>query len=325
MTEAAPVPPPFARPLPKGPPPMAEVAGRTAFVTGAANGIGLGIARALVRAGANVVVADIREASLAEARASLAADDRVETVHLDVTDRDAYARAADAAEARFGAVHMLIGNAGVGVMGPIAETRYDDWDWAMGVNFGGVVNGLVTLLPRIRAHGQGGQIVTTSSQSALIPIAMSATYTAAKAAVLGLSEAIRGELAHDNIGVSVFLPGPVQSNIAASGELRPERYKRDSGYIEREAQLGERPVSPLWMSADEVGERVLAGIRRNDLYILTHPEFAPGMRTRFDAILASMPDETINAERAAAIGFLLGNPVFDAELAKHAAAKEPAE
>jgi len=299
------------------PAPMADVAGRTAFITGGANGIGLGIARALVRAGANVVIADIRADSLAEARAALGDDSRVETVVLDVTDRPGFARAADAAEARFGKIHMLIGNAGIGIMGPIVDARYDDWDWAMGVNFGGVINGLVTILPRIRAHGEGGQIVTTSSQSALIPIPFSATYTAAKAAVLGLSEAIRGELAAENIGVSAFLPGPVQSNIALSGELRPDRFKSDSGYQTREAELEKRPVSPLWMEADEVGERVLAGIRNNDLYILTHPEFAAGMRTRFDAILASFPDEPINRERAEAIGFLLGNPVFDEELARH--------
>lgn len=299
--------------------PMAEVRGRTAFITGGANGIGLGIARALVKAGANVVIADIRETSLADAKASLGADDQVETVQLDVTDRPGFARAADAAEARFGKIHMLIGNAGVGVMGPIVDTKYDDWDWAMGVNFGGVINGLVTILPRIRAHGEGGQIVTTSSQSALIPISFSATYTAAKAAVLGLSESIRGELAAEKIGVSAFMPGPVQSNIAMSGELRPERFKQDSGYAEREAQLGKRPNSPLWMTADEVGERVLAGIRANDLYILTHPEFAKGMRTRFDAILASMPDEPINRERAEAIGFLLGNQAFDDQLARRTA------
>jgi len=297
--------------------PMADVAGRTAFITGGANGIGLGIARALVNAGANVVIADIREDALAEAKASLGADDRVETVQLDVTDRAAFARAADQAEARFGKVHILIGNAGIGVMGPILDAKYDDWDWGMGVNLGGVINGLVTFLPRIKAHGEGGQIVTTSSQSALIPISNSAIYTAAKAAVLGISEAIRGELAAEKIGVSAFLPGPVQSNIAMSGELRPDQYKADSGYRAREEQLEKRPNSPVWMAADEVGERVLAGIRANDLYILTHPEFAPGMRTRFDAILASFPDEPVNEARAGQIGFLLGNPAFDEQLAAH--------
>ncbi|NWK96159.1 NAD(P)-dependent oxidoreductase [Sphingobium lactosutens] len=296
--------------------PMADVRGRTAFITGGANGIGLGIARALVRAGANVVIADIREEALAQAKADLGADAQVETVQLDVTDRAGFARAADAAEARFGKIHMLIGNAGVGVMGPVLDARYDDWDWGLGVNLGGVINGLVTILPRIKAHGEGGQVVTTSSQSALLPISYSAIYTAAKAAVLGISEAIRGELAAENIGVSAFMPGPVQSNIAHSGELRPAEYRSDSGYRQREEDLEKRPVSPLWMSADEVGERVLAGICDNDLYILTHPEFADGMRTRFDAILASMPDEAINQERAKEIGFLLSNPAFDDQLAR---------
>lgn len=299
--------------------PMADVRGRTAFITGGANGIGLGIARALVRAGANVVIADIRQDALAAAQADLAADAQVETVQLDVTDRAAFARAADAAEARFWKIHMLVGNAGVGVMGPVLDARFDDWDWGMGVNLGGVINGLVTILPRIKAHGEGGQIVTTSSQSALIPISYSAIYTAAKAAVLGISEAIRGELAAENIGVSAFMPGPVQSNIAHSGELRPAEYREDSGYRAREEELEKRPVSPLWMSADEVGERVLAGICANDLYILTHPEFADGMRTRFDAILASMPHETVNQDRAKEIGFLLSNPVFDAQLAQRSA------
>lgn len=296
--------------------PMGDVRGRTAFITGGANGIGLGIARALVRAGANVVIADIREEALAQAKADLGADAQVEIVQLDVTDRAGFARAADAAEARFGKIHMLIGNAGIGVMGPVLDARFDDWDWGMGVNLGGVINGLVTILPRIKAHGEGGQIVTTSSQSALIPISYSAIYTAAKAAVLGISEAIRGELAAENIGVSAFMPGPVQSNIAHSGELRPAEYRNDSGYRQREEDLEKRPISPLWMSADEVGERVLAGICANDLYILTHPEFADGMRTRFDAILASMPDEAVNQDRAKEITFLLGNPVFDDQLAR---------
>ena len=299
--------------------PMADVRGRTAFITGGANGIGLGIARALVRAGANVVIADIRQSALAAAKADLAADQQVETVELDVTDRAAFARAADAAEARFGKIHILVGNAGVGVMGPVLEARFDDWDWGMGVNLGGVINGLVTILPRIKAHGEGGQIVTTSSQSALLPINYSAIYTAAKAAVLGISEAICGELAAENIGVSAFMPGPVQSNIAHSGELRPAAYREDSGYREREEELEKRPVSPLWMSADEVGERVLAGIRANDLYILTHPEFAPGMQSRFDAIMASMPQETVNQARAREIGFLLSNPAFNAQLARRTA------
>ncbi len=304
--------------------PMANVAGKTAFITGGANGIGLGIARALVGAGANVVLADVRAEALEAARASLNADRQVETLVLDVTDRPGFARAADAAEARFGRIHMLIGNAGIGIGGPVSEATYDDWDWGMGVNLGGVINGIVTILPRIKAHGEGGQIVTTASKAALIPIPYSSIYIMAKAAVLGFSESIRGELAGEKIGVSAFCPGPVQTNIAASGELRPDQFKANSGYRKFEEGLGKRPNSPLWMTPEEVGERVLAGIRRNDLYIITHPEFKAGVRTRFEAILASFPDEEINQERAAAIGFLTSNKVFDEVLAARERQGEPA-
>jgi len=290
---------------------MKDVAGKTAFITGGANGIGLGIARALVNAGANVVIADIRAESLAEAKASLAADDRVETVVLDVTDRAAFAAAADQAEARFGKVHILVGNAGIGIGGQVIDATYDDWDWGMGVNLGGVINGFVTFLPRIRAHGEGGQVVTTASKAALVPIPNASIYIAAKSAVLGLSESIRSELAAHNIGVSAFCPGPVQTAISRSGELRPDQFKENSGYREFEEKLGERPNSPLWMTPEEVGERVLAGIRRNDLYIITHPEFRDGFRKRADGILAAFPDEPINEQRAQAIGFLLDNKVFD--------------
>lgn len=298
------------------PTPMADVRGKTAFITGGANGIGFGITKALVEAGANVVIADIRESALAEAKAALNADAQVETVQLDVTDRAAFAAAADKAEARFGKIHMLVGNAGIGVMGPIMDARYDDWDWGMGVNLGGVINGLVTILPRIKAHGEGGHVVTTSSQSGLLPISYSAIYTAAKAAIIGITEAARGELAALNIGISAFCPGPVQSNIANSGELRPAELRKDTGYLAREEDLEKRPVSPLWMSQEEVGARVLDGIRNNDLYILTHPEFRAGMQKRFDAIMSSVPDEEINEARAKEIFFLLDNPIWDEVLAK---------
>jgi NAD(P)-dependent dehydrogenase (short-subunit alcohol dehydrogenase family) len=298
--------------------PMKDVAGKTAFITGGANGIGLGIARALVGAGANVVLADIRESDLADAKATLGAGERIETVVLDVTDRPGFAAAADKAEARFGKVHMLIGNAGIGIGGLVSDATYDDWDWGMGVNLGGVINGLVTFLPRIKKHGEGGQIVTTSSKAALIPIPNASIYIAAKAAILGLSESIRAELEADNIGVSAFCPGPVQTSISRSGELRPEKYQKNSGYREFEQRLGERPNSPLWMTLEEVGARVLAGIRRNDLYILTHPEFREGTKRRFEAILAAFPDEPIDEARKEAIAFLLSNKVFDETLEKGA-------
>jgi len=286
--------------------------GNTAFVTGGASGIGLGIAEAFVAAGMNVVIADLRSDHIERALAGFPDTGRRQNVHaieLDVTDRDALARAADEAERVFGNVHVVCNNAGMGILGPVTSARYDDWDWGLDVLLGGVVNGIQTFLARMLAHGEGGHIVNTASMAGVLPIPGAAIYITAKAAVIGLSEALRSELAADGIGVSAFCPGPVQTNIREGGRTRPERYS-DSGYTTLERELEERPNSPLWMSAQECGERVLAGIRRDDLYIFTHREFREGADERFRAMLASFPDEPLDTERADAIRFLLSNPIF---------------
>ena len=286
--------------------------GKTAFVTGGASGIGLGIAEAFVAAGMNVVIADLRPDHIERALAGFADTGRRQNVHaieLDVTDREALSRAADEAERVFGNVHVVCNNAGMGILGPVTSARYDDWDWGLDVLLGGVVNGIQTFLARMLAHGEGGHIVNTASMAGVLPIPGAAIYITAKAAVIGLSEALRSELAADGIGVSAFCPGPVQTNIREGGRSRPERYS-DSGYTTLERELEERPNSPLWMSAQECGERVLAGIRRDDLYIFTHREFREGADERFRAMLASFPDEPLDTERADAIRFLLSNPIF---------------
>ena len=222
---------------------MDEVAGKTAFVTGGASGIGLGMAEAFVAAGMNVVIADLRPDHVETALERFAGSGRRESVHaieLDVTDREGLARAADEAERVFGNVHVLCNNAGMGILGPVTLARYDDWDWGLGVLLGGVVNGIQTFLPRMLAHGEGGHIVNTSSMAGVLPIPGAAIYITAKAAVIGLSEALRSELAGEGIGVSAFCPGPVQTNIREGGRTRPERYA-DSGYTELERELEERP------------------------------------------------------------------------------------
>ena len=293
---------------------MQDVEGKVAFITGGASGIGLGAAKAFVDAGMQVVMADVRQDHIEEALEFFESRQQARQVHaikLDVTDREAWAAAASEAEAAFEKIHVLFSNAGMGVGGPIKDATFNDWDWGLGVMLGGVVNGLTTLLPYILKHGEGGHILTTSSKSALIPIPGATIYTTCKAAVIGMMESIRGELAADDIGVSVFCPGPVQSNIHQSARTRPERLRNEgSAYAERERQLEQRPVNPLWMDNYECGQRILNGIRRNDLYILTHPEFEPGAREHYEAILSSFPHEKPNLERARAIDFLLGNKIF---------------
>jgi NAD(P)-dependent dehydrogenase (short-subunit alcohol dehydrogenase family) len=292
---------------------MKQLKGKVAFITGGAGGIGLGMAKAFVNAGMNVVLADIRNDFMSEALAGFKRQGHGKSVHglmLDVTDRAAFARAADETEKIFGKVHVLCNNAGIGILGPIKDAKFGDWDWALGVMIGGVVNGIQVFLPRILKHGEGGHILTTSSMGGVLPLSESVIYSTAKAAVIGMCEALRGALAKDNIGVSAFCPGPVATNIRETGRYRPEAYKKDSGYAEFEKELAQRPNSPNWMTIEECGERVLNGIRRNDLYIFTHREFREGVAERMEAMLASFPDEEINQKRASEISFLTSNPIF---------------
>ena len=271
---------------------MRETTGKVAFITGGASGIGLGMARAFVRAGMRVVIADMRAEALDRAAQALGSDPaRVHTLQLDVTDRAALAAAADESERVFGRVHVLCANAGLGDIGYLKDTSYDDWDWIMGVTFGGVVNAVKTFLPRMQAHGERGHIVATSSMGGIAPINHGGVYCVAKFAVVGMMEALRMELTGSKIGVSVLCPGMTRTNIRGTLSLRPERY-RNTGYSYR-ALPPPPPGAPdpmqLAMDPDEVGEKVVRGIRRNDLYILTHSEFAEIIREQFEPILKAMP------------------------------------
>jgi NAD(P)-dependent dehydrogenase (short-subunit alcohol dehydrogenase family) len=299
---------------------MQNLSGKTAFVTGGASGIGLGIAIALRKAGMNVVIADIRQDHLDEAVAELGAE-KVLALKLDVTDRDAYAAAADEAEAAFGNIHLLVNNAGIGVVGPIELASYGDWDWSMSVNLGGVVNGVVTILPRILAHGEGGHIVSTASMSGLMPHPGAVIYTTTKAAVIGMMEAMRGELEPKGVICSAFCPGAVATNIQESGKTRPEKFA-DTGYAEsdkrRQASGG---FGHLFMSKEEVGERVREGIEGDELFICTHKEFLAGVTERTEAIVAAIPERAENDEYKQMFGMLMRNAAYPAEKARQDAKK----
>jgi NAD(P)-dependent dehydrogenase (short-subunit alcohol dehydrogenase family) len=294
---------------------MQNLPGKTAFITGGASGIGLGIAKALLGAEMNVVIADIRDDHLTEAQAELNAPDRVLGLKLDVTDRAAYAAAADAAEARFGKVHILCNNAGVAVVGPTELATYSDWDWCMGVLLGGAINGVTTMLPRILSHGEGGHIVNTSSMSGLVPVGGTTIYSTAKAAVITMMETMRPELEGRGVICSAFCPGAVQSNIAKAGETRPANLA-DSGYAEADKRRTEGGnFFHLYQTKEEVGERVLQGILNDELYILTHAEFLEGVTDRANAMIASVPAHLPhNEEYKQTFAMLFNSPIWAAEI-----------
>jgi NAD(P)-dependent dehydrogenase (short-subunit alcohol dehydrogenase family) len=300
---------------------LKQVEGKVAFVTGGASGIGFGMARVFLRNGMKVVIADIRQDHLDAAAATLKGANNVHYIRLDVTDRAAMKAAADETERIFGAVHVLCNNAGIGILGGSKKATYDDWDWGMGVNLGGVINGIQTFVPRILKHGEGGHIVNTSSMAGVLPGKGAVIYVTAKAAVLGLSESLKAELAEDKIGVSVLCPGPITTNIHEVAKLRPDKF-RDTGLGDIERGLATRQPSPVWMDPILVGEMVLDAIRRDLLFVFTHNEFKEGVAQRFEATLAAFPRGEVDRERAKRFGFPVANPVYE-EILKEGA--EPAK
>ena len=277
---------------------MKDVAGRTAFVTGGANGIGLGLARVLLDQGCKVVIADIREDSIEQALAVL--DNReVMGVKLDVASRDGFAAAADEAEARMGPVTLLFNNAGVNLFRTIDESSYEDWDWVLGVNLQGVINGVQTFGPRMKKRGLGGHIVNTASMASFLASGMPGIYNCAKFAVRGLSESLRHSLHAHGIGVSVLCPGLVNSEIYRSDEIRPAEHARGGHATDPEFVQILGKVHQIGMDPVEVAEKVVAAIRANRFYIFSHPEFKDELREVFDQILDQFSDEAPDPGRLA--------------------------
>ena len=273
---------------------MRDVTGKTAFITGGASGMGLAMARSFAAAGMKVVIADIEQAALdAVTREFEASNAQFLTVALDVTDREGFVAAADAAQERFGNVHVVCNNAGVALSGSIDKMTFKDWDWLTSVNYDGVVNGIVTFVDRIKAHGEGGHFVNTASMAGHVALPGMSVYTATKYAVVGISETMRADLLAHDIGVSVLCPGIVNTNIFDASRNRPEEYAGDDA---AEALLSDVPPEQRAARLDElrasaldpaiVGDMVLHAIREDEFYIFTHPE----IEAMTDARKAEMVD-----------------------------------
>jgi len=263
---------------------MRDLAGKVAFITGGASGMGLGMARAFAGEGMKLMLADVNEARLAEVEQEF--KDKgvdVATIVCDVTKQDQVIAAADATVERFGKVHVLCNNAGINVGGTYEELSQQDWDWVIAVNQMGVQYGISAFLPKIKAHGEGGHIVTTSSMAGMVNAGPGwAPYNASKFAVVVMNEVLYSELKETNIGVSVLCPGAVATNIVEAADSRPSDF----------GSSGEKPVIPgdvadlleHGLDPDVVGKLVLEGIQEEQFYLFTDPRMVKAVERRFERI-----------------------------------------
>jgi NAD(P)-dependent dehydrogenase (short-subunit alcohol dehydrogenase family) len=267
---------------------MFKFEGRTAVISGGAEGIGLSIAKALGEQKMNIVLADIDEKNLLKSTSELESlGIPVLGALLDVADEMQWKSVAEKAVERFGKVHMVVNNAGVGGdSGPIENQETEGWQWALGVNLMGVVYGAKVITPLIKEHGEGGWILNVSSMAGMGGVPYSGAYTASKAAVVALSESWAQELKDKRIGVSVLCPAFVQTRIYDSDRNRPDKYKSEKYNLENESSFSKQTKQMVKNGIDVsiVGKRVVEAINDEELYIFTHPNYRQINQERFTGI-----------------------------------------
>ena len=255
---------------------MDNLKGKSAFVTGAASGIGLGICRALAREGVNLALADIERAPLDQAVAEIAGlGVKAFGVQLDVSDEAAVGRAAEKVAAGFERLHLLVNNAGVTFAGsPLLGVPQRQFDWIFGVNVFGMLHCLRAFVPLIRKHGEGGHILNTASIGGLQvnPQLRNGPYAMTKYAVVAMSETLALDLEGSFIGVSVFCPALVATNLMRSGNRRPERFGGPYQPGAPAATAASRVMPTRAISPDEAGLRAVAAIRNDEFFVFTHSE-----------------------------------------------------
>jgi NAD(P)-dependent dehydrogenase (short-subunit alcohol dehydrogenase family) len=270
--------------------PLHDLKGKVAYVTASSDGIGLGIARAASLAGMKVCIGYRNEERLKAALPLFKPGNAgVLPIKHDVTERDGWEKTLETIKSQFGKLHLLVNNAGFKTFAMVSKASASDWDNGVAVNFTATYNSVATCLPHMLEHGEGSQIVVTSSMSGLLPGSIAGVYTATKIAVVGLIEALRVELEGTTVGTSAFVPGGVQTdNYLGTGEENPYRKALAAQRPASAPRFNSNGPSPL-MDPLEAGNRVLNGVIHNDLFIVTHPEYMPGTQQRFDAMIESEP------------------------------------
>ena len=253
---------------------MKDFKGKVAFITGGASGAGFGQAKVFSGAGMKVVIADVRQDHIDKAMAYFKEKKApVHAIKLDITDRKAYAKAADEVENVFGSPpQLLLNTAGVNAFGPAEASTYEDYDWILGVDLMGVINGLVTFVPRMIKAGKGGHIAAVSSMSGFMAAPTVAPYGAAKAALINLMEAYWMALKPYGIGVSCLCPAGIKTNIAEASYTRPEALAK-SGYNTSEKTIEfMRHHYSFGIDPVELAEILKKGIEDEVLFVLPFPE-----------------------------------------------------
>lgn len=256
--------------------------GRTAVVTGGASGLGKGIAQQLIAEGMHVVIADIEESALQRTSAEIGAVG----IRTDVGDLASVRSLAEEVRRRFGTVHILCNNAGIGSMGRIADLTVEDWRWMLGVNLWGVIHGVQAFLPMLRSNIDGGHIVNTASVGGFVTMPGLGAYAVTKYGIVALTETLAQELAEDGskVGVTALCPGPVRTNIKTSSRNRPAGTTQGA-LKDVDLEKTEFGARARWIDPEEVGRIVVAAIRRGDLYTFTHPEQLGAVEERLTTIV----------------------------------------
>jgi len=270
---------------------MSKFTGKTAVISGGAEGIGLSIAKALGEQKMNIVLTDINEENLQKAALELEANGVcVLPVVLDVAEEDQWQAVAEQAIARFRKIHMVVNNAGVGgESGSIESQNKKAWQWALDVNLMGVVYGAKVMVPLIKQHDEGGWVVNVASMAGMGGVPYSGAYTATKAAVVALSESWAGELESKGINVSVLCPAFVQTRIYDSERNRPAKYQSDMVNLDNENSFFNKAKEMVknGIEVSIVGKRVVEALNDGEFYIFTHPNYHAVMKKRSSDIDAA--------------------------------------
>ncbi len=283
---------------------MKDFKGKVAFITGGASGAGFGMAQIFSEAGCKVVIADVRQDQLDKAMDYFKDKDaQVHPILLDVTDRKAYIAAADEVERVYGTPpQILLQSAGVNAFGPAEASTYEDYDWIVGVNLGGIINGMVTFVPRMIKAGLGGHIVAVASLGGFGPGPTTAPYSCSKAAVINLMQSYYEALRPYGIGVTAFCPGNMNTNIHEASKTRPKHLQNTGYYETQETAEAYRKHNELGLSIREVGEHVMKSIEQGVVIYIPNEEREMIIRVHMQRMIDFLTPEGMARHNAQAGG-----------------------